>query len=275
MKTLHNHTLLYDDECPLCKTYTAGFVRTQMLDKNGRIPFSECPDNIACNLDRVRACDEIALVDRSSGKVTYGVESLFIILENRFPVLKIIFTCKPFVTAMKILYAFISYNRKVIIPGKFFEGDGTCTPTFHLTYRWAYIIFAWFVSSLILAKYSMLLTDFLPKGNPAREYVICAGQILFQAATISFIRRDRVIHYLGNMMTISLAGSLLLIPGIVLHYFVHLDNSMIYLAWFGIVVNLMFLEHLRRTKILEIHFLSSVSWVTYRLLVLITIFYLL
>lgn len=39
MKTLANHTLLYDEACPMCNLYTAGFINAKMLDKNGRKPF--------------------------------------------------------------------------------------------------------------------------------------------------------------------------------------------------------------------------------------------
>ena len=40
MKTLENHTLLYDEDCPLCQVYSSGFIKTGMLDQNGRQPFS-------------------------------------------------------------------------------------------------------------------------------------------------------------------------------------------------------------------------------------------
>jgi len=274
MKTLTDHTILYDDECPLCRAYTARFVHTKMLDEHGRVAFSSMPENLASKIDREKACNEIALINRNTGNVIYGVESLFTIIANRFPTLKPLFTCSPFISLMKILYAFISYNRKVIMPGNLFEGTGKCIPTLHLGYRWSYIIFAWVVSSFILSRYTPLLSDFLPPGNDAREYIICAGQIIFQGITVSFIRRDRVIHYLGNMMTISLAGSLLLIPGLVFYHFNLIHNSFVFLGWFGFVVSLMFIEHVRRTSILDIPISGSISWVIYRLLILTSIFFL-
>jgi predicted DCC family thiol-disulfide oxidoreductase YuxK len=36
MKTLENHTLFYDKDCPMCNIYTARFIKTKMLDANGR-----------------------------------------------------------------------------------------------------------------------------------------------------------------------------------------------------------------------------------------------
>jgi predicted DCC family thiol-disulfide oxidoreductase YuxK len=32
MKTLHNHIILYDAECPMCNLYTSAFVRNGLLD---------------------------------------------------------------------------------------------------------------------------------------------------------------------------------------------------------------------------------------------------
>jgi len=36
MKTLANHIILYDEECPMCFAYTKAFIKLDMLPKNGR-----------------------------------------------------------------------------------------------------------------------------------------------------------------------------------------------------------------------------------------------
>jgi hypothetical protein len=273
MKTLSAHSIIYDDECPLCSAYTSGFVYTKMLDDKGRIPFSALPKNLENTIDKMRACNEIALIDHKTGNVTYGVETLFKILANRYPFLKKLFSFTPFAFTMNILYAFISYNRKVIVPGRVFESPGQCTPAFHLGYRWAYIVFAWVITSLILSRYAFLLFDFVRPGNFCREFLICGGQIVFQAMAVYFLRKARLVHYLGNMMTISLGGAILLIPALLANQYDWINNNLFYLGWFGVVVGLMFFEHLRRTRHLEINVMASASWVIYRMLVLALIFY--
>jgi hypothetical protein len=35
MKTLTNQTLLYDEDYPLCRVYTSGFIKAGMLGQNG------------------------------------------------------------------------------------------------------------------------------------------------------------------------------------------------------------------------------------------------
>jgi len=76
MKTLTNQTLLYDDDCPLCKAYTSGFIATGMLDKNGRKSYSELTYEERSFVYTHRACNEIALVDNNNKTVTYGIDSL-------------------------------------------------------------------------------------------------------------------------------------------------------------------------------------------------------
>src|SRR5262245_5053417 len=139
MNTLHNHVILYDKDCPLCNLYTGAFIKSNMLGKNGREDFCSMKPNQYANLDYSSSRDEIALVNTNTGQITYGIDSLFKILSHAFPLLRLPFQFPVFRLFMSKLYAFISYNRKVIAPARQFELTGSCTPSFNLKYRWAYI----------------------------------------------------------------------------------------------------------------------------------------
>ncbi|HOX84206.1 MAG TPA: hypothetical protein PLS08_14345, partial [Chryseolinea sp.] len=102
-----------------------------------------------------------------------------------------------------------------------------------------------------------------------REFLICGGQIIFQGIIVGLVRRDRWIHYLGNVMTVSLSGALLLSPAFLLKGFIH--SGIFYMSYFMIVVALMFFEHIRRVKILGLPRFISLTWVIYRFLVLLII----
>lgn len=270
MKTLKNHTIIYDDECPMCDLYTNAFVRTGMLEPGGRVPFGNLDQELLSLIDRDRSCNEIALVDMAQGRVTYGVESIFAIIGNRFPWMERLFRFAAFRWAMKKLYSFISYNRKAIVPGKVFEKPESCIPSFHLKYRWAYIIFAWLITAPVLAAYSTRLYPLIPPSTMLREFLICGGQIVFQFITVSLVRKERVIHYLGNMMTVSLLGAMLLLPALLLPL-AGIDSAFVYAAWFLAVVGIMLLEHLRRVRILGMSLAVSAAWVFYRLAILLLI----
>jgi hypothetical protein len=107
----------------------------------------------------------------------------------------------------------------------------------------------------------------LPEGTPYREYLVCGGQLFFQGTIISFIAKDKLWSYLGNMMTISFAGALLLLPGLLIAHWVSIA-PLFYVLYFMAVAGLMFLEHIRRTHLLQLGWALSISWACYRLLVL-------
>jgi hypothetical protein len=269
MKTLANHTIIYDDECPACREYTKGFVKAGMLDQHGRAAFTDLVHTNIPNIDWERARNEIAMINKKDNTVQYGVDSLMSIIAYGMPVFKPLFGFKPFYFLMSRLYFFVSYNRKVLAPGTVFEANNTCKPSLNYTYRWAYILFAWLVTSIILVQYSRLVVPLVPVSDFYREFLVCGGQILFQGTIVAITMRDRWIYYLGNVMTISLVGALALMPMLLLR--VVITSNWVYIGYFMIVVGCMFFEHVRRVRILELPWFISASWVLYRFLVLVII----
>ncbi|MBL6446272.1 DUF393 domain-containing protein [Fulvivirga sp. 29W222] len=139
MKTLKNHTLIYDDECPMCKIYSGAFIRCGMLDNDGRISYDKLQETLELDLDLGKARNEITLINKENKQVLYGIDSLFMIIGHCFPVLNVLFKQDAFKAACRLLYRFISYNRNVIAPG---SSDNRCIPDFNFKYRWTYILFA-------------------------------------------------------------------------------------------------------------------------------------
>lgn len=271
MKTLNNYVILFDSECPMCYAYTKAFVQTGMLAAGGRASYQDMPADICPLIDKQRAANEIALINTESGEVTYGIKSLFKIIGNAMPIFKSLFEFKPFIFGMSKIYAFISYNRKVIIPaGK--KADEV-QPSFKLHYRISYLLFTWLVTACFLTAYAHLLTDFVPLGGRFREYFICGGQMLFQGVVIAFYRKEKLWDYLGNMMTISFAGSLLLAAGLVVAKSID-THPILFMLYFLLVAGLMFLEHIRRCKVLKLGWLMTITWTFYRLIVLALILFL-
>ncbi|WCT11761.1 DUF393 domain-containing protein [Mucilaginibacter jinjuensis] len=269
MNTLKNHLILFDAECPMCSLYTKAFVSTGLLEQDGRAAYQETAVETCPLVDRQRAVNEIALVNQETGEVTYGVKSLFKVFSVAIPALKPLFEFAPFVWLMSKVYAFISYNRRVIIPAA--TEQYAYQPTFKLHYRVAYLLFTWAITAYILTAYVHLMYGLLPVGTSYREYLICGGQIFFQGIIISLFASDKKWAYLGNMMTISFAGALLLLPGLLLATWFSLP-PVFYVCYFMAMAGLMFLEHIRRTKLLSLGWTLTVSWACYRLLVLLFIF---
>jgi hypothetical protein len=272
MKTLENHVVLFDDECPMCKAYTKTFVKTGMLDEGGRAAYQTGMNNICPVIDKQRAVNEIALVNLESGEVTYGVKSLFKIIGNACPICRPLFSFAPFVWLMSKVYGFISYNRRVIIPASTTDDAYIYQPAFKIQYRIAYLLFTWFCTGFILTRYAHLLTGMVPLGGEWREYFICGGQIIFQGIIISTFAKEKLWNYLGNMMTISFAGSLLLLLPLTLSHWFNIQ-PLCYAVCFMATAGLMFLEHIRRTKLLNLGWILTITWVLYRVILLVGILF--
>lgn len=270
MKTLENQTLLYDEDCPLCSLYTTGFVKSGMLDENGRKSYCQLSDEEQSYVDLKRAPNEIALVNNVTKTVTYGIDSLIKVVGFSFPLIERIATIKPVNFILKKMYSFVSYNRKVIIPGNIKkENKLQCTPDFNHKYRFLFIGFALTITTFILFGFSNLITS-LPKTNILREVILAFGQLVFQSLFLLKLDQKTIINYAGNVMTVSLMGSLLLVPILILNQFINLPH-LIVLGWFGITVCIMFAEHFRRIKILKLPLYLSYTWVIYRVIALLLI----
>ena len=134
MKTLTNHTLIYDAECPLCNAYTSQFIKQVMLDKNGRTAFANFDFEGNPKIDKNLACNKIALVNNTTNEITYGIDSLLKVVGFSFPEMAKIGK-QPFVYLfLNRLYNFISYNRKMIAPGKSPQ-NSNCNPEKNLQNR--------------------------------------------------------------------------------------------------------------------------------------------
>ncbi|MGZ3765058.1 MAG: DUF393 domain-containing protein [Mucilaginibacter sp.] len=271
MNTLKNHQILFDADCPMCSLYTKAFVQTGLLEPAGRAAYQSLAAEACPMVDQQRAVNEIALINQETGEVTYGINSLFKVFANAMPALRALFNFGPFVWLMSKVYAFISYNRRVIIPASG-ANNFAYQPTFRLKYHVAYLIFTWALTSLILTAYADLLIGILPAGNIYRECLICGGQIFFQGAIVSLIHKEKRWDYLGNMMTISFGGALLLAVVLLLSGWIG-HQPFFYAGWFTLVAGAMFLEHIRRTKILKLGWTLTITWALYRAVILLLILF--
>lgn len=271
MATLENHTLLYDTSCPLCAAYTKGFVASGMLGANGRCSYEEGIANYSHLLDSDRARNEIALVDTEKGSVMYGIESMNYVITHSLPFLKPVLNNAAVLFFLKKFYAFISYNRKVIAPSPGYLQQ-RCVPDFNIPYRLAYLALSAILTAMILSSYSRLLHGVVPASNPSREYMIAAGQIFFQANILLAFKPTKklLFDYLGNMMTVSLIGSLLLLPLLILNHYTSI-HPFLAPGWFFAVVLYLFLLHRRRVGYIQAPVLLSYTWVLYRVIVLLII----
>ncbi|MCM5527256.1 hypothetical protein [Parasegetibacter sp. NRK P23] len=263
MRTLRNHLILYDAECPMCQLYTNAFVSSGMMDANGREAYQRLPEGACPLVDKQRAVNEIALVNLETGTVTYGVDSLCTVLAHNFPLLRPVFNFGLLRWCLRKAYAFVSYNRRVIVPA---NGEGTYAwqPSFRLHYRLLYLLFTWLTTAAILSAYTPYMDELLPAGPWFREYLICGAQIIFQAVVLLLVQRKKLWDYLGNMMTVSLAGGLLLLLARPVLLLFDAGAATYGIVFIG-VAGLMLLEHIRRCRLLQLGWIPSFTWIVFRI----------
>src|SRR6478672_5307910 len=105
-------TLIYDNECPLCAAYTTAFVKTGILDKEGRTSFDDAGTEVLKCIDPNRSKNEIPLIDSASGKTWYGIDALLELMGAKMKWVKIIGELPLVNWCLKKMYKLISYNRK-------------------------------------------------------------------------------------------------------------------------------------------------------------------
>ncbi|PST84350.1 DUF393 domain-containing protein [Pedobacter yulinensis] len=268
MKTLHHHLILFDAECPMCRAYTRLFTGAGILDKTGRQAYQELEEGQCPLVDRQRAVNEIALVNTQTGEVTYGIHSLLKVIGHAIPLLRPVFGFAPLIWLLSEIYAFVSYNRRVLVPAAARAG---IQPDFRPGYRAAYLVFALAVTVLLLNHYTTAMAPLVPSAGPFRELWICSGQLLVQAIIMVIYARNKTWDYLGNMVTVSLAGAILLQLPLLAGKALGLPEPF-FVAAFLAVAGLMLFEHMRRCRLLELGGLPTLTWLGFRLVMLHFIF---
>ncbi len=266
MSALKNHQLYYDTDCPLCVAYTGAMEKHHLLATGTRTPFQQISPQTLVHIDAKRAISEIALRNLQNGKVHYGIDAMLQILFRENPFLMKLFKRKPLYFLLKHLYGFISYNRKVIAPAPAETGQIACVPPLRKSYRLAYIAFVFVLSSIVLTNYYGHLDTWMGLNTfPLREWYSCAGQLIWQGlALYLFVPSGRRWDYIGNMITVSLIGTLLLLPVLWLGNLFGLPPAYYFAGFMGVVVFMLW-EHMRRVRLLKMPGWLSASWVLYRI----------
>lgn len=248
-----NKKLIYDDHCPLCRWYSAQFVRFGLLLPENRIPFSSASEEILAAIDFKRATDEIPFVDTSTQQTTYGLDALLEILSVRIPLIGKLGHIQPIHYFFRKLYKLISLNRKVIVATICSNAGVDCSPSFSLKYRWFFIVLGTifvFVSSLMFYKGIEQVYDFVFDYN---QFLI--GSILFCFASYSpalFLPRKKSLEFLGQHTVLGIILTILLITLGTIQSLFPLSDWHVYLFHF-LVGYILIKEYERRMTYLLFH----------------------
>ncbi len=133
------------------------------------------------------------------------------------------------------------------------------------------IIFCMVVTALTLNQYAQLIQHLITiKYNWRFELCMVTGMLFFQYPFLYKNNWNLKLDYYFNMLLVSLIGSLLLLPLLILNHFSNYSDTFNLLYFFTVVL-IMFFDHKRRVTKLNLPSLISYTWVLYRIIILIFI----
>ena len=196
--------IIYDGSCPMCRLYTKGMIAADCNSSLTRLSSEEVVQETVLNrLDRQRARHEIPLVDLDGGETLYGIDTWTYVFGRRSHSIEKLLSFRWLRVILQKLYAFISYNRRIIItsaPGRWQLLD--LQPDFRLGYRLAFIL-------LVFGLVSALF--FIPGGSTWPITILITGQITVAALSIWLAKRSdflvTLMDYTGHLgMTLLIGG---------------------------------------------------------------------
>ena len=120
------------------------------------------------------------------------------------------------------------------------------------------------VSTIVLFYYAKELPELIPNDNLTKEMIMCSGQLIWQGAILLLWIKRKVRSYLFQMITVSLLGSIALIPFIIWYHYQSISIELRVL-FFLLIVSCMIIEHSRRVKKLTLPSYLTITWVAYRI----------
>ncbi|AEA42031.1 hypothetical protein [Fluviicola taffensis] len=263
-------TLLYDEDCPLCRWYTKIFVKYNLLPANGRISYAVYVNEHPKVVDSELAQTKIACINEDTHEVKYGIDSLLLILGQRFRFIKLIGNFKPIHGLLQLLYLFISYNRKIIAPSKKKDLNCSCEPAKSFFWRIAFIaIISWITHVNVTFYFHHFFSNYLIQ-NPVSDLILLVGQIVFQWIAFLLFKQENSYDYLGHLAFTSFLGSLVLLffgLGLQLLANIGVQTDFLAISCYGITFCFMFIEHKRRISLKEWSSKLSMSWILFRVLI--------
>ncbi len=267
METENQQVLIYDKDCPFCRWYTGMFVRTGLLTETGRLPYNEALDDPTLIFDPVVSRNKIALVDRNSGNVKYGIDSLLAVIGKRFKWIEKVGKFPLFYWPLFMLYNFISYNRKVIAPSKC-DGSCNCAPDRSYFWRIVFIVFCGYIVNIATGLYFSIHLEKYFIGDPFyTDVVFFSAQIAFQFVVFKLLKQPNFYDYAGQVSFVSALGAFLLLffhYGLNILQQIGIQTEMLAPLCYGMVYMFMLYEHMRRVKLLQLSGWLTISWIVFR-----------
>jgi hypothetical protein len=242
-----DHTLYYDENCPLCAAYSQVFVQTGLLKPSGRKSFS----NITKNQQRInleRAVNEIPLLNQSTGNVLYGIDARLEIIGTKIPFIKKVGNIPPIKWCLVHFYKLISFNRKAVVAQLPKNNTSNCTPSFNVTYSMLFILL------LCTSTYLFLLpvqqTVMVLQNTPSNAMQFQTKYLIWMTingAITFYLGKIKGTEFMGQISILSILSIIYSLPLLILQHRKLLSTLSIGM-WMGCFALLMLRAYYRRMQ---------------------------
>lgn len=172
---MSKYVIIFDNQCAACSLGVRSLKKIGLMNSKSSIELESFKENdIACNVDPVRACDEMAFIDKDTLEVSYGYDGYTNLFLEKYSFLGKIMKNRIIKWLFNPLYLFFASNRRILAPLK--PTESTCKPTLKKNFRLGLIV--------LMALYSGIIT-----------YI--KGGLLEQSDWFSFLNPWKLISITG------------------------------------------------------------------------------
>ena len=207
--------IIYDESCPMCRLYTKGLVAADSSGCLTRLSNNQLTDKLLLSqIDQQRARHAIPMIDLDGGETRYGVDTWTYALGQPNQHTEKLLSINWLRAILQKLYAFISYNRRIIItsaPGRWQLLD--LQPDFRLSYRLAFVVL---VLSLVSGLYYAVAGSFA-----WAVVMLLGGQLSVVSLYLRLTKRlpflETLLDYAGHLAMSLLLGGIIMAIGLLVY----------------------------------------------------------
>lgn len=253
---MKKYSIVFDNKCGVCSVGVKTFKAIGLMDSQQGIELENFQkNNITCNVDPKRACDEMAVINNETLDVNYGYDGYLDLLSVNRPKIAQFFAGKRIKYFINLFYLFLASNRRVIAPIQ--PNETTCTPTLKKGYRFSFLLFIGIYALVITYIKGELLHDY-----PVFEFLsgwklICVTGLGWLLVGVTYQKQNKW-SYWGHLAMIAGSAILLQTLGLVGYYFS--PSIWWILVSMGLSDLLMLVMHLKRVKVLGISQIITIRW---------------
>lgn len=263
MKSLDNKLIIYDSNCKVCSSLRDVVLRLTSIPESKIKAYKDLGPELTGRVDADKFKNVMALIDTSGRDTLYGAEGVAYIFSTQNRIIDLILSFRPIFLLFNFFYKTQAYNRYIIAtPKSRFECD--CFPDKVIKYRLSYIAMTFLLSAFLTVVFGISLRRFfteLSHADAAGQMLLMAGsgwviQILLAIA----IMKENALDYIGHLGSIMVAGLLVLVPWMLLHFTTGTLNIHFPVISVLISSTLMLYMHVKRIRYLKHSQSWTVSW---------------